>query len=515
MAKKIVISAIDVGTNSFHMVTASIAPNGSLNIVSKDKEVVRLGSSSGDMKYLQRDAVKRGIKTLKAFAKIAENEKARIRAVATSAVREAENKEEFTEKVRNETGIELEVVSGMEEARLIALGVVNAISTGEKRALIIDIGGGSTETIVSLKGENLHKQSTKLGAIRLTKKYFEKIPYTNESIEECKRFIRGEWARVLNKIRNVGYDMAIGSSGTFSTIITMAFLRKNAELPKNINAIEVSSEDVLGVINSIKKANSYEDIAALPGMDSTRIDIILGGALIIEVAIEELGIEKFVLSAYALREGILYDTIHKSYSLQKTRHLSDLRYKTIVDLCHKYDQDMNHLEHIKMLCNKLYDSLVKIHKMGDNERELLEAAAYLHDVGFHISHDKHHKHSYYIIKHSMMAGFTNDEAELIANIARYHRKSHPSNTHKYYSYQSDEKKKIIWLLGGILRIAEGIDRRQIQNVEDIKVKIKEEEIVIKLIGKEGKDYPDIEQWGANRRRAMLEEYLNKEIKIIV
>ncbi len=507
---KPIISAIDVGTNSFHMVTASVDENEILNIISRDKEIVRLGSSSGDMRYLQRDAVKRAVTTLKAFAKLAAHEGAVVRAVATSAVREAKNADELIERVKRETGIELEVVSGVEEARLISVGVNHALPILNEKALIIDIGGGSTETIVTKNSDTLHLQSNKLGAIRLTKKYFDGVNSDNESIEKCKNFIRGEWAQTLDKIKNVGFTKCVGTSGTMTTLIGMAYLKRHKEIPDIINGLTVDAKDVLKIIKKIKKASSPKKISKLDGMDASRTDIITAGALIVEVAIEELGIEEFVVSSYALREGVLFDTIAQSESLTQHNKLSDLRYKTVLALSEKYGADLAHSKHILNLSTKMFDELKSIHEGTSYEREILEAASYLHDVGFHISHDKHHKHSFYLIKNSIMTGFTNTEAELIANVARYHRKSHPKKSHNSFSMLSSDKQKSVWLLGGILRIAEGLDRRQIQNVSDIEITTKNDKIIITLI-KEGEELPDIEKWGAERRKDMLEEALNREI----
>ena len=474
-----IISAIDVGTNSFHMVTASVDDNGLLNIISREKEIVRLGSSSGDMRYLQRDAIKRAVTTLKAFSKLAKNENAQVRAVATSAVREAKNKDEFIELIKRE----IEVVSGVEEARLISLGVIHALPILSKRTLIIDIGGGSTETIITENGEMLHLQSNKLGAIRLTKKYFDGVLPNEQSINKCKKFIRGEWAQTLDKISDIDFSTVVGSSGTLVTLISMAYLRKNEELPIVPNGLTVKAKHVLKVIKSIKEAISPEEISKLKGMDITRADIILAGALIVEVAIEDLKIKEFTISNYALREGVVFDTVEKMQNLKVYHQLSKLRYKTIYGLAEKYGADIKHSEHIRKLSTKLYDELLPLHNRGYYERELLESASYLHDVGFHISHDKHHKHSFYLIKNSVMTGFTNDEAELIANIARYHRKSHPKRAHKSYSMLSPKKQDIVWLLAGILRIAEGLDRRQIQNVDDVDVIINENSIYYYLTDK--------------------------------
>lgn len=512
MSKSPIIAAIDVGTNSFHMVISTVDELGNLNIISKDKEVVRLGSSSGDMKYIQNDAIKRGVAVLNHFVELARAENATIRAVATSAVREADNKEEFIDKVKASCGIDIEVVTGLEEARLINIGVIHALPLYNKKALTIDIGGGSTETIIGYHGNIEYINSAKLGAIRLTKKYFE-LGINKLAIEKCCSFIKGEWTPILEKIKETGFETVVGTSGTITNIVTMAFLSKNKELPPILNGIVVSSKDILRTIDKIKKCKNSFEISKINGIDESRADILLAGALIIEFAINFLEIKDITLSSYALREGIVFDTVQKRNSIEQYHHLSDLRYQTVQNVCFKYNVDMKHARHVKKICIDLFNDLHPLHNLGYRELELLEAAAYLHDVGFHISHDSHHKHSYYIIKNCMMPGFTNNETELLANIARYHRKSHPKKKHANYSSLSDYSKNVIWTLSAILRIAEGIDRRQNQCVGGVRAFFDDFSIDIELIQKSKDIIPDIELWGSDRRKGMLEEKFVRKVSL--
>jgi len=506
------IAAIDVGTNSFHMVIASVNENGNLDIISKDKEVVRLGTSSGDMKYLQNDAIKRGVTALNHFVEIARSHNASIRAVATSAVREAHNKDEFIEKVKATTGIDLEVVSGVEEARLINIGVIHALPIYNKKTLTIDIGGGSTETIIGYLGENEYINSAKIGAIRLSKKYFE-LDINRDAVEKCSNFIKGEWTPTLEKIKEVGFDKLVGTSGTITNLVVMAYLLKEKEIPSILNGLTVNSKDILKIIDKIKKSKNINEISKINGIDESRADIILAGSLIVEFAINYLEIKEITLSSFALREGIVFDTVHKLNSIEMYHHLSDLRYKTVQNACFKYNVDMKHARHVKKICVDLFNDLYPLHNLGYKELELLEATAYLHDVGFHISHDSHHKHSYYIIKNCMMPGFTNNETEIIANIARYHRKSHPKKKHTNFSQLTEKNKNIVWTLAAILRIAEGIDRRQNQCVSGVRAFFDDHSIDIELIKAKKEINPDIELWGADRRKGMLEEKFDKSITI--
>ena len=512
--KPFIISAIDIGTNSIHMVIASVDNEGNLNTISSDKEMVRLGSSSGDMKHIEQDAISRAVSTLSAFKRISENYNAPIRAIATSAVREALNKEEFIEVVKEKTGVDVEVVSGNEEARLISTGVIHALPIYNKKTFIMDIGGGSTETIIFENGENLSLNSVKIGAIRLTKKFFENTTNRKQAIQNCLDFIKGEWVPILKKVKDIGFDTAIGTSGTITNIVSMAYLLKNTTLPEIYNGITVSSTSIKIIINKLKNAKSVDEIKQINGIDVARADIILAGSLIIEFAIDYLNIKSFTLSSFALREGIVFDTYRHHKAIEKFHHLSELRYQTIQNVCKKYKVELKHARHVKSICVQLFKGLQELHKLGEEELELLEAAALLHDCGFYISHDSHHKHSYYLIKNCIMPGFTNNEAEIIANIARYHRKSLPKKKHENYASLSVKDQNTIWILGGILRIAEGIDRRQILAVKAIKLKIDGNMILINLIPNDPiLNYPDIELWGANRRKNMLEEKLLKIIKI--
>ncbi len=512
------IAAIDMGTNSFHMAIASINEKGVINIVTREKEMVRLGSAAKDMKYLQEDAINRAIETLYRFIRLAQSENAIIRAVATSAVREALNKDMLITRVRNELGIDIEVISGVEEGRLIYLGVVHALPLNNRKTLVIDIGGGSTETIIGTNGKPEFVHSEKLGAIRLTKLCCNTGVFDKNIITSLRRFILGEWSVVLENIKNIGFDAVVGTSGTIQTLANVAIMMKQQTLPEQINGLKLSTDEILEVIKLITKKKNAKEIARIPGMDPKRADIILAGSIIIETAIKYLKIKEILISPYALREGVVYDTYDKLRAKEDKSYLINLRFETIKDLSNKYKVDPNHSRLIRDIALKLFDDLSEYHKLGLWEREMLEYAAYLHDVGYWISHDQHHKNSYYIITHSDLQGFTNDEAEIIGLIARYHRKSHPKKKHTEFARLTEEKQFVVSVLSGILRIAEGIDRRQKGYVQAIITKIEKKEPIqklqIKLLPKDIQTDIDIEIWGANRRKELLSEILNIEIEIV-
>jgi len=508
------IAAIDVGTNSFHLVIASVNEKGILQLHSRAKEMVRLGSGSGDMKLLSQEAIERGIETLKRFAIMAKKVKAPIRAIATSAVREALNKDEFVRKVAESTGIQIEVVSGHEEGRLIYVGALHALPILSKRALVIDIGGGSTETVIGLKGEHQFIHSAKLGAIRLSQRFFKEEYTTIEEVNSCREYIKGGLMPIFGQILESGFEIALATSGTAHTLAAMALASKGKRVPEVMNGVFISREELLSAVNLLISAGTSQERATLPGMEPRRADIILGGALILEQIVLNLNIQRLTLSAYALREGILFDTVQKDANIKAFHHLSRLRSETIYYLTELYKVNIPHANHIRELSLSLFDQLVPLIGLTDAERELLEAAALLHDVGYHISPEQHHKHSYYIISNCVMPGFTNDEANVIANIARYHRKSTPKKKHDNFSFLSADKQKIISILAGILRIAEGLDRRQQQIVSTVVISL-EKDIVHIIIQSNNGLGADIELWGARRRKDLLEQLIGKKIVISV
>ncbi|ROL61919.1 Ppx/GppA family phosphatase [Bacteroidetes/Chlorobi group bacterium ChocPot_Mid] len=509
------IAAIDVGTNSFHLIIVSVDHRGILQVHYREKETVRLGCCAKDMKTLLPDAMERGVSALSRFALLANSEQAEISAVATSAVREAENKDDFLKKVKKATGIDIEVVSGAEEGRLIYLGAIHALPIENLKSLVIDIGGGSTETVIGYQGEIKYVHSEKIGAIRLTEGFFKNGIATKESVSACREFIKGAWSPTMKRLIETGFETVVGTSGTILNLAVMALSDKKEILPEEINGLNVSREDMLNIIEKVVNIQTPEERKLLPGIDESRIDIIVAGALIIEHAIKSLNIQNILISSYALREGIVYNTIQKNQARLEHHQLSHLRYETIQNICKRYNVLIPHSEHVKNISLRIFDDLQWIHGLSFVEREWLEAAALLHDVGFYISTDQHHKHSFYLISHCDMPGFTKDESEIIANVARYHRKSHPANKHGNFKKLPSDKKNIVKILAGILRIAEGIDRRQLMVIKDVKIQTIGKNITISLIPESNAGYPDIELWGADRRKSLLEEALGMTIKLDV
>lgn len=485
-------------------------------MVDKEKIVVRLGEAPKQMKKIADDAMDRGVAAMKLFAHVAERYRAPIRAVATSATREAENGRDFIERVAEETGIEIEVVSGIEEARLIYLGVIQALPIVDRTVALFDIGGGSTEILVGSEGSPLWANSFKIGAIRMTQRFFPDETVTEEQIQRLRLYLRGELYFAGREVRSRRPDLLVASSGTALTIASMALQAAGRTVPEPLNNVTISLDEVRDVVRRVLDAPTFDDRAAIPGCDPRRSDILAAGGVILETCMEELGFEEITTSSYAMREGIIFDTIRTGRdggTSATATALTDLRLESVVKLGRTYDFDEPHARNTARLAVLLFDRLSELHKLSGESRELLEAAALLHDIGYYIGPSSHHKHSLYLIANSSMLGFHREELDVMANIARYHRKSYPKMRHEPFSALPDEERDRIPTLAGILRIADSLDRTHRGMVVDITVKAGKKRLLIEPIGKDGADIA-FECWSAARRTGLLESALDREIKIV-
>jgi len=509
------LAAIDLGTNSFHLLVVDVDPTkGRFKIIDRKKELVRLGSGSSDMKYLTQQAMSRGIEALKRFKRIADASRAPVRAVATSAVREALNQDVFIKRVKAETGITVEIVSGVEEARLIYLGVLQALPVYDKQILLIDIGGGSTEFLVGRERKILYDNSLKIGAMRLSERFFESSKTTTPAVKKCKELILGMMNPILRAIKETEYEIAIGTSGTILNIAHMISCGRKEEPLARLNNFTFTRDELFDITDRIVKAKDARDRLKIPGIDPKRVDIIVAGALILEQVFKELKIREMTVSEFALREGIVFDTIEKKHRKTHGHALNDIRYGSVLHLAENFGYEREHSHHVAHLSLRIFDETKRLHRLGDTEREYLEAAAILHEIGLSISHSQHHLHSYYLVRNAEMLGFTENEKEIIANIARYHRKSHPKDKHSGFQNLSAEERALVAQLASMLRIADGLDRTHASVIADLKGKVRKKSLQIRLKKKKGSP-TDLELWGANRKKELFENTFKREVKFSI
>ncbi len=403
------LAAIDIGTNSVHMLIARISGHGRFEVITRQKEMVRLGSGEGEMKRLEPDAVERGIAALGRCRALADSFGAPIHAVATSAVREALNAEVLLQRARDEAGVDVQVISGYEEARLIQLGVLQALPVYDRPLVLVDVGGGSTEILFGFRGTIGYARSLKLGALRMTRRFFPGGVVEGDAVERCRRYIAALLAPIHHDVAVLRHEVAVASSGTAETLTAMAIARRGDTIPQKLNGATISRKELAAIVADLAAATTPDERRRLPGIESSRADILLGGAIVLEEVVDALGIDELVISEYALREGVLLDALHRLGG-GTMHHLSDLRRDSVHHLMELCDDDPDHSLHVAWLALALHDGLADRLGLGDEERELLEAAALMANVGLFISHSRHHKHSYYVIRNTEnLMGFTDHE----------------------------------------------------------------------------------------------------------
>jgi exopolyphosphatase/guanosine-5'-triphosphate,3'-diphosphate pyrophosphatase len=508
-----VLAAVDVGTNSLHLVVARVTDEDHFEVVAREKETVRLGRGAGDMKRLAPDAIDRGVAALSRFRRIAEISEAPMRAVATSAVREAENHDEFIARAWREAGVDVEIISGVEEARLIHLGVLQALPVYDQQLLLCDIGGGSTELLIGERGTVLAARSLKLGAVRLTDRFFPSDGLDPSAVDSCRRHVQSVLAPFLREVERFGFAVAVGSSGTVQQVVKLSHAAAGAEPLRTLNGATLTRAELGRVVKAVVKASRAGTRSQLAGLEEKRSDIILAGVLILEGVFDACGIEELVVSDYALREGVLLDTIHRRRggSLHLLNDVSRRSVQALVDAC---DDDPAHSAWVARLALELFDATAELHGLDNGCRDYLEAGALLANVGLFVSHAKHHKHSYYVIRNSeRLVGFADDEIEIIAQVARYHRKSAPKARHPEFAALAEGDQHVVRTLAGLLRVAIGLDRSHRQLVDRVEVDTSAKRVVVGVVPTDGADL-SLELYDAGERTGLLADVLARPVEVV-
>ena len=507
------LGALDIGTNSIHLVIARPVGDTGFEVLTREKESVRLGHGGGDMKHLEPEAIERGVACLRRMARIAESFAAPVRAVATSATREASNADQLIVRALDEAGIDIEIVSGVEEARLIHLGVLQAVPIFDQRVLVVDIGGGSTEVLIGQGTDVLAARSFKVGAVRLTDRYFPGGKISDEALERCRNHVADVIGHFLPEIERHGFDVAIVSSGTAESIAKMVHARASDTGLVTYNCFELSDADLRKVLDELTSHTTAKRRTAVPGLEPARADIIVAGALILDTLATRFGVERFVYSEDALREGVLLDSIARRRDRpdrDPMPHLRDVARRGVARLMERCDEDPVHSEHVARLALSLFDDLADLHALGGVERGYLEAGALLANVGLVVSHSKHHLHSYYVIRNSELPGFTDAEIEIVALVARYHRKSRPKPSHLPYATLPEATQRTVRVLAGILRVAIGLDRSHDGRVLEVHVSDDERRIRLDVVAD---DDVGLEIYAARQRADLLAQELGRAVEV--
>jgi exopolyphosphatase/guanosine-5'-triphosphate,3'-diphosphate pyrophosphatase len=383
----------------------------------------------------------------------------------------------------------------------------------KKRILLIDLGGGSTEFLLGKQRSILFNNSLKLGAVRLTERFFANDTLRNKSIEQCRIFVRGSLAPITRGLQKRPFDACVGSSGTITTIANIIRAQRGEETELSLNNFTFFKSELNDAVSAILDAPTARMRSNIEGMDSARSDIIVAGAIILEEIFKELRLQQMTVSEYALREGIILDSIEKMHSNRRVDHLHNIRSNSVYHIAENFQYEANHAKQVASLALQIFDQTIKLHECGEEEREYLEAAAIMHEIGLFISHAQHHRHSYYLIRNSELLGFTEREKEIIANIARYHRKSHPKLKHEGFRLLSNDEQRIVVKLAAILRVADGLDRSHRSLLKSVHITVKGKSMTLRLHRK-SKANIDMELWGVDRKKQLFEETFDKQLSLL-
>ncbi len=520
-----VLAFIDMGTNSFHLIVFKAKYNN-YEVLTTVKEFVPFFRRSLNEHFISTQGLKATVNTLAKLCLTARSYGANvITAVATSAVRESKNGEEVLETIRKTLKIDAKMISGKEEARLIYLGVLWNMPNLDDKFSIIDIGGGSVELIFADKQNIQFAESYKLGSARLTQSYFGDGIIKQAKIFELHQHVKGVIEPACNRIVKLGFNsnknLLIGSSGSIEAIAKLNFLAKKLKFDTLNHSLHTLTEleEVLNFIEewSIKGKR-------IKGVSTERNKTILAGAIVAIETMRCLNVKNIMISQAALREGLTIDNlIQQNLIGDKFDSFKDFRKTSVIDLITRYTNDFSHCQQVANLALQIFQQTTgKLHNFGDNEEHLLWASAMLHDIGVLISRNGHHKHSFHLIKYSGLLGHSEEEINLIANIARYHRGSYPKESHQFYTCLLDSQKDLVLVLSAILRMAEALDRSHKQLIAEIKVL----PTVSKLNANLKQNYCfylklkpnaiiDSEIWAFREKREYFENILKTKIELIV
>ena len=503
------IAAIDIGTNSIHMIVVRVRPDLSFEVIDREKEMVRLGAGGLDGRSLTPTATTAALQTLTKFRRLADSHKVdEIVAAATSAIREADNGGDFIAEVAKKTRIQIRVISGIEEARLIHMAAVYGVYMGGRPAVVIDIGGGSIEVTLGTASHLTHAKSFKLGVIRLTERFVRTDPLSGGDERRMVKYINKEIGGHLDSIADRRFERVIGTSGTILSLGELALADTAAADSMDLRNQRVPAK----VIHRLRKRLIGVDLEArlhMDALDPRRADIIVAGAVLLDTVLRRLGANEITLCDLALREGLVLDYIHRnSAAIRKIERYPDVRRRSVIELGERCGYSPAHARHVAELALAIFDQTRAVHRLGDREREWLEYGALLHDAGVHISYERHHRHSYYLIKNGELRGFDPHEIEIIALLARYHRQATPKKSHDGYGLLKGRLRRTVKALAAMLRLAEGLDRSHAQVVTALDVVPRGNQYLIRL--KTAGD-AELELWAAHRHAAPLETVLQRPL----
>ncbi|HEX9382933.1 MAG TPA: Ppx/GppA phosphatase family protein [Gemmatimonadaceae bacterium] len=503
------ISAIDIGSNSIRQTIADVSPTGSIRVVDEMKAAPRLGAGLYKKGALSEVAIQNALTALTRMATLANQLGVkRTEVVATSAVRDASNGDEFLKLVRSETGLKIKVLRGEDEARLSFRSALAHFDLGVGRAVVMDIGGGSLELALSADGLVDRLISLPLGAISMTERYLGQQA-KKKGMRKLRKHVWLELRRHLSA-RHWHATRIFCSGGTFTSVASIYLARIGMESAKTVHGTVIPRIELEHIVDMLHNMSPAER-QGVPGLSAARSDIILGGLAVAAEVAARVEAKELVVSAYGIREGILLESAHVAPSPADP---GEARERSVRELAERTHYEERHSKHVQKLSLQLFDAIGQRLGCTPDDRKLLSDAALLHDIGYHISYDKHNKHSYHLIEHAELLGMTPIEQIVVANVARYHRGAEPRKKHRNYGPLDRPVRQTIKKLSAILRVADGFDRGHASAVAEIKVRWVERALRITAVPAHHVYNLRLDLWGASRKSNLLAEVAGVPVEIV-
>lgn len=464
------VAAIDIGSNSVHLVVSRVYAPGVREVLDREREMLQLGRSCFHRGAIPAAELDRAIDVLRRYRAIAEAHGVEaVLAVATSAVRDARNRRLFLERAEKEARLVVRVLTGEEEGRMIYAGARDALPVTLGKISVIDIGGGSVEVVIGDGPDVRSVRCFKLGVLRLAARLRGRKP---KDVRRFEKEMREEIGPAAREVARAGVDAAVGTSGTILTVADLLGVRDSGG-PIRLGPLEALVKRLL--------SESPGKLAA-EGVDPKRVDTVGPGAALLRIFMEEAELSELIHCERALREGVVADYALRNASRLEVREgeIRDPRRRSVHFLARRLGALDLHARHTARLALRLFDGLAPLHELGAQDRELLEYAALLHDAGYWISSDKHHKHAFYLIHRAPLEGFTRDEIRMIALVARYHRGTPPKDRHEEFAKLGKADRRRVRVLSALLRIADGLDRSHAGLVQELDVEIDGKAVTLQL-----------------------------------
>ncbi len=500
------LAAIDIGSNSVRLMVAEPMRGGTYRILDEEREPTRLGRELSSTGKLAAEAIEQTLAALRRFKQIADGFQVdELRTIATCAVREATNGKEFCQRAKTELGIDIDVISAEREARLAFFSVERAFDLAGKNVVVADIGGGSTELILASGNAIEAIFTTPLGAVRLTEMYGSAGSPANGDYDRMIKSIDGQLRRLLPKPFFAPH-LLIGSGGTFTSLAEMIMATKGQNnLP--IRGYTVSHAELSHLLDRLRKM-PVKVRRGVPGLSPDRADIIVAGLTVIDRLMRHFHVNLLQVHSRGVRDGLILTMIDRGQGVpERDPHDRQAAIERFATAC---GGEPEHGRHVAWLAGRIYSQLAEPYNLDPADQPIVESAARLQDVGYLINYDQHHKHSYHLILHSGLPGFTPRELQLIANVARYHRGSKPKKKHANFEQLSPEDQRKVRQMASILRLAGGLDRSHSGAVSDVEIRQHGDRLDLIVSAPEN---PEVDMWGARRRAKMFQKIFDIRISI--